>query len=309
MAKSSSKALAARAAWLQLIEDRSNIEIAEELGVSRLRVPKLVRWAEDHDVLEVLIRVPSGIDWEASQAIRSRFGLADALTSLDTGVHAAARLAARFSCEVLTEGGSIGIAWGRSAQAMVAELERMPNVPQVDIVQLIGGLPENGAAWHSAELLVRLSAVTGGEVAGLLSPMIVPDVETARGLREEPSIARAFAQMREANVVVVGIGAWGNGGSRVHAELDDADRDRASDVVADVCGILLDAEGRTVHADISERMISIDETTLRERPVRIGVAVGEGKVPALRAALRSGLLTVLCTDVATAQQILKEDEG
>ena len=41
----SKEVLAARAAWLQLIDGRTHIEIAEILEVSRLRVPKLVRWA------------------------------------------------------------------------------------------------------------------------------------------------------------------------------------------------------------------------------------------------------------------------
>ncbi len=303
---SSNKNLAARAAWLQLIEGRTNIEIAEDLDVSRLRVPKLVRWAEDHDVLDVFIRVPTGIDMSSAQEIRSRFGLPDVLVSADQGVHPAARLAARYVCEVLTEGGLMGIAWGRGAQAMVSELERLPNVPQVDIVQLIGGLPETGTAWHSAELLMRLSSVTGGSVSGLLSPMIVPDAATARGLRGEPSIARAFTQMSKADLAVVGIGAWDAGGSRVRAQLDESDVRAAKDVVADVCGILLDANGDTVHSELSERMISIDEATLRERPVRIGVAVGEGKVPAIRAALRSGLVSVLCTDAPTALLLLSE---
>jgi DNA-binding transcriptional regulator LsrR (DeoR family) len=300
----SNHALAAQASWLQLIQGRMNIEIADALGVSRLRVPKLVKWAEDHDVLDVSLRVPATLDQLAADELRTRFGLADALVSSEPGLHPAARLAAQYCCEVLTEGGSLGIAWGRSAQALVSELEHLPAVPQVDVVQLIGGLPETGTAWHSTELLVRLAAVTGGSAAGLLAPMVIPDAATARGLRDEPSIARAFALMKQANVAVVGVGAWEPGGSRVLAQLDDAEGASTADVVADVCGILLDVDGAVVHAELSERMISIDEATLRERPVRMAIAVGESKARAIASALRSGLVSVLSTDAPTAKQVL-----
>lgn len=299
------EALAARAAWLQLIDNRTNIEISDELGVSRLRVPKLVRWAEDHGLARIAIQKPAGLDWRAAEALQAEFGLADALVDSCGSLSSVGRLAARYISEVLVEGGLLGVAWGRAAQAMVSEMEPMSNLPQTDVVQLIGGLPEpDDTVWHATELLVRLSTILGGNAAALLSPMILPDAATAQGIRQEPSIAHAFEEMERLDVAVLGVGAWAPNGSRVHTELARADLAKTQDVVADVCGILLDAEGNTVHRDLSERIVSIEERVLRERPVRIGIAIGESKVHAIRAALRSGLLTVFCTDSRTAGLLL-----
>ncbi len=295
--------LAARAAWLQLIDGRTNIEIAELLDVSRLRVPKLVRWAEENGLASIAIRAPSGVDWDLADQLRDRFGLVDVLVSPQPSVNSAARLAARYVCEVLIEGGLLGIAWGAATQAMVTELELLPNLPQSDVVQLIGGLPEAETAWHATELLVHLSAVLGGSAAALLSPMILPDAETAHGLRDEPSIAHAFNLMQRLSVAVVGIGAWAAGGSRVLAELTPRDAKRTKDVAADVCGVLLNVDGQVVHEEISARIMSIDAATLRESPVRVGIAVGEHKAEAIHATLKSGLLSVLCTDRRTAELV------
>jgi DNA-binding transcriptional regulator LsrR (DeoR family) len=297
-------ALAARAAWLQHIENRTNIEIANTLGVHRLRVPKLVHWAEDHHLATIAIKRPTGLDWSAAERLRAEFGLVEALVSPQPSLSSVGRLAARYICEVLTEGGLLGVAWGRAVQAMVTELELMPNTPQADVVQLIGGLPEGDTAWNATEVLVRLSTVFGGSAAALLSPMILPDAATAHGLRAEPSIAHAFAAMEQLDVAVVGIGAWLPDGSRVRAELAPNELSRTEDVVADLCGILLDAEGQPVHQDVSERIVSIEARTLQERPVRVGIAVGDLKVQAIRAALNSGFLTVLCTDSQTAERLL-----
>jgi DNA-binding transcriptional regulator LsrR (DeoR family) len=304
----SKEVLAARAAWLQLIDGRTHIEIAEILEVSRLRVPKLVRWAEQNGLVSIAIEAPSGVDWIVADKLRERFGLVDVLVSTQSSLNAVARLAARYVCEVLIEGGLLGIAWGTTTQAMVAEIELLPDVPQSDVVQLIGGLPESETAWHSTELLVHLSNVLGGSAAALLSPMILPDAQTAMGLRAEPSIAHAFKLMQGLSVAVVGIGAWDAGGSRVRSELDTQDVKRTRDVVADVCGVLLNSDGRVVHEEISARIMSIDATTLRESPVRIGIAVGERKADAISSSLKSGLLSVLCTDRHTAEQVLAADE-
>ena len=78
--------------------------------------------------------------------------------------------------------------------------------------------------------------------------------------------------------------------------------------MADVCGVLLNSDGRVVHEEISARIMSIDATTLRESPVRIGIAVGERKADAISSSLKSGLLSVLCTDRHTAEQVLAADE-
>lgn len=296
--------LAANAAWMQLVDRDTNIEIANRLGVSRLLVPKLVATARSNSLADIQIRRPSGMDWELGEQLRTEFGLSEALVTPMPNLHAVARLAARYVCEILVEGGLLGIAWGRSAQAMVAELERMPEVPQTDVVQIIGGLPEPESAWHPTELLVRLTSVLGGSAAALLSPMIVADSATADGLREEKSIAHAFSAMNRIDVAVLGIGAWTTTGSRVRAELEPSDLDGTDDVVADVCGMLLNGDGETIHHDLSTRILSIDEETLRARPVRLGIAMGDGKVEAIRAALRSGLLSTLCTDSRTARLVL-----
>lgn len=303
--ESSRSTLAARAAWLQLILNRTNIDTAEMLGVSRLRVPKLVQWAESHGLAAITIHAPAGLDWELSDRLRERYGLVEALVGVEDSLQSPARWAARYVSEVLTEGGVLGIAWGQGTQAIVREMEALNGIPHADVVQLIGGLPPVGTSWHSSEFLVRLSAVLGGSAAGLLSPMIVPDEATARGLRTEPSIAQAFAFMERMDVAVFGIGAWAEGGSRVREELSAAERAEASDVVADICGVFLNAAGQSVHRELSDRILSIGELTLRNRPVRLGMAVNESKARAIDAALRSGIVTVLCTNATTAAAILR----
>jgi DNA-binding transcriptional regulator LsrR (DeoR family) len=106
---------------------------------------------------------------------------------------------------------------------------------------------------------------------------------------------------------VVGVGAWAPGGSTVRAALSDADAaaaDRAG-AVADMCSILLDADGSEVRAaGMPERCIAISSEELRRVPDVVAVSGGVTKVEAIRAALRSGLIHRLITTEETARRLL-----
>jgi DNA-binding transcriptional regulator LsrR (DeoR family) len=300
--------LAARAAHLRYREGKTNIQIAEELGISRLRVPKLLQHAEDSGIVRVEIQSPHGYDADRAEQLRSAYGLAEAL--IPTFPHSAAlgQLVARYLREVLVFGAKLGMSWGASVEGMVTGLEGVTGLPRFDAVQLIGGIPTLDGALHASGLLARVSAVSGGEVFALHAPMVLPNARTVLGLRSEGSVARAFEAMQSLDAAVIGVGSWQPPVSRVWQELPDPDRAAGvrQGVVADLCGIFLTADGSVTAKELSARMVSIDAESLRATPVKIAVAMGAEKVPALRAAMRSGLVNVLATDAPTADALVAE---
>jgi DNA-binding transcriptional regulator LsrR (DeoR family) len=102
----------------------------------------------------------------------------------------------------------------------------------------------------------------------------------------------------------VGIGAWAPGGSTIRTALSPTDARAVDDAggVADMCSIVLDADGGQVRAaGLPERCIAIHEDQLRRVPDVIAIAGGADKVPAIRAALRSGLIHRLVTNEDAAR--------
>jgi deoxyribonucleoside regulator len=140
----------------------------------------------------------------------------------------------------------------------------------------------------------------------LHAPLVRPDVITADGLRREESIARTLEASRALDVAVVENGGWGLGGTQVLDQLPVADRQATIDegVVANVCGIFLGADGGLRAREVSDRLVSVRQHDLSSAAVRIGVVEGPAAAEAARAAVNSGLLTVLATDVATADLLL-----
>ena len=78
----------------------------------------------------------------------------------------------------------------------------------------------------------------------------------------------------------------------------------AQRAVGDLCSRFIDAAGRPAVPSLDERTVALPLDDLRQKEIRICVAGGTAKVPALRAALQAGYVSHLVTDERTARAVL-----
>jgi DNA-binding transcriptional regulator LsrR (DeoR family) len=114
----------------------------------------------------------------------------------------------------------------------------------------------------------------------------------------------------ELTLALVGIGGLEpsalleqSGNAICAAEAEDL-RERGA--VGDICFRFFDAGGRAVDSPLDARVLGIAPERLHAIPRRIGVAGGDQKYPAVRAALRGGWINVLITDAASAHRLAEE---
>jgi DNA-binding transcriptional regulator LsrR (DeoR family) len=292
------------------LEGKSKIQIAEEFGVSRFKVARVLETALERDLVRIEIRVPAELDAERSDALRARYGLrhavvvqtppdqADAPDPENLGAVAAGLLG-----ELVSDGDVLGLAWGRSISTMANALERLA---PCTVVQLTGVYDVGTTERGSVEAVRAAAAVSGGEAHPLYAPMVLADPATAAALRAQGGIAAAMGYFDKVTVAVVSIGSWAAGISTVHDMLTDAEREHYEGlgVAAEMSSHLFDAEGRLVGRDLGERCITIEADRLRRIPEVLAIAGGTRKAAAIDAVLRSGLVTSLVTDTAAADRLL-----
>lgn len=307
--------LAHRAAVLHYREKKNNLTIAREMGISRFRVARLLEQAVASGAVRVSV-VPAALaDEELAERLRRRFGLVHAVIlapgSSENAVavrQGVAELAARSVRDLVPAGGLFGASWGSMLDAVsTAASSHLGGYPRADVVQLLGGLPTLRGALHATEVVARFASLFGGRAHVLHAPLLVPDVGTAEGLRAEPSVALTLSLARRVDVALLGVGCWEpveSGLARVLPASDVAQIQAAS-TVADVCGLLLDRAGRSVAEAVTERMIGATREDLEHISVRLAVASGSAKVPALRVVLACELANALVTDAVTAQALLE----
>ncbi|MFH8408453.1 sugar-binding transcriptional regulator [Streptomyces sp. NPDC018019] len=295
------------------LEGKSKIQIAEEFGVSRFKVARVLETALERDLVRIEIRVPAELDAERSDALRARYGLRHAVvveSPADASDDAPdpenlGEVAADLLGELVTEGDVLGLAWGRSTIHMAAALHRLP---PCTVVQLTGVYDAGTADRGSVEAVRRAADVSGGEAHPIYAPMLLPDPATAAALRGQTGIARAFEYFDKVTVACVSIGSWAPGISTVYDMLTEQEREHYASLgaAAEMSAHLFDAEGRRIGRDLGERCITVEADRLRRIPEVVAIAGGRRKAAAIGAVLRSGLVTSLVTDTAAADHLLLE---
>ncbi len=308
-------AIAVMAARRFYLDGATKSEIATELGVSRFRVARLLESARRRGIVRIEIAPAPGIDVVIAHELAAAFGIRSAIVVRSVaGPPEFTRsqlggIAASLVAEMIDASDVLGISWGRTLQAMV---EQLPPLPGCTVVQLVGSVPSMDLDINALELIRRMTGRGAGSVYPLHVPLIVDTPEVAAGLRADPHAATTFRMFRLVTRAIVGIGAWTPGGSTLRPAVSESDAaaiDRAG-AVADICSILLDAEGREVSAaGLPDRCLAIRAAELRAVPDVIAVSDGAAKVPAIRAALRSGLVHRLITTEETARLLLDGPEA
>lgn len=295
------------------LEGKSKIQIAEEFGVSRFKVARVLETALERDLVRIEIRVPAELDAERSDALRARYGLRHAVV-VESPADATddapdpenlGEVAADLLGELVTEGDVLGLAWGRSTIHMAAALHRLP---PCTVVQLTGVYDAGTADRGSVEAVRRAADVSGGEAHPIYAPMLLPDSATAAALRGQTGIARAFEYFDKVTVACVSIGSWASGISTVYDMLSEQEREHYASLgaAAEMSAHLFDADGRRIGRDLGERCITVEADRLRRIPEVVAIAGGRQKAAAIGAVLRSGLVTSLVTDTAAADHLLLE---
>jgi DNA-binding transcriptional regulator LsrR (DeoR family) len=295
---------AATAARLYFLESRSKSEIADELGISRFKVARILDEARDSGVVRIEISVPAGIDAALSQEVRQAFGLRH-VVAIDVAemseIHlrrSLAQTATALVSEIVTEDDVLGVGYGRTLTIMAETMDTLARCP---VVQLTGALLGVNMEENSVELVRQISARNGGQAFPMYAPQVLPDPQTAAALRQQPEVAEAYRRFPT-------VTSWNPPASQLYDALPEEDRDSLIElgVVAEVCATLLDAKGNPVAEGFTERCISIRGEELRAIDEVIAVAGGSRKTAAVRSVLLGGYAASLVTDSTLARALLSD---
>jgi DNA-binding transcriptional regulator LsrR (DeoR family) len=303
--------LTASVARRYYLDGRSKIEIADELGLSRFKVARLLDAARAAGLVRIEIADPGAIDVELSTQLQAALGLRRAVVVNTPGRNPArlrqdlGKAAAALLTEIVTADDVLGLAWSRSVSAMTNALTKLPTVP---VVQLTGALVQPGVVDNSVDLVRHAARLSGGAAHYFYAPTIVRDPATARALHKQPEIARTFARFSSVTKAVVGVGLWAPGESTVHDATEPKTRRELHQrgVRGEISGVLVDAHGDPIKSELTNRMMGISAAQLRAIPEVITLAYSTARTPAVQAAIRGGLINSVVTHTSLARALLAQ---
>ncbi|MFC4223989.1 sugar-binding transcriptional regulator [Lysinibacter cavernae] len=292
-------------------DGRTRIEIADEMGLSRFKVARILEKAVELGIVRVEIVTSDVIDLELSVGLQTRFGLKRALAVVTPSEapeviqEFLGKVAAQLLTEIVVEGDLLGFTAGRTLNATASYLTSLAYSDLVALGGVAGPVKE-----HGVEVIRRVGRIAGGETWPIFAPLIVQDPVTATALRNDPLISEAFSRFDRVTKGVVAIGSWSPPDSQLYDTAKDfgiADDLLAKGVVAELCATLLDRDGNIVSA-VDDRAMSITAEQLRNVPEVIMVGGGPRKTLAVRSAIKSGLIDSVVTDARLAQRLLASED-
>jgi dihydroxyacetone kinase-like protein len=303
------------ASWLYYQEGMTQSDIAQTMGISRATVIAYLNEARERGIVNISIEPGRLSSLTLAQSLKSHFNLRDCFV-IPNGVEdhllgdrlgAAGALALR---KFLKSGDTFAVTGGRTVMAVGDNL-KISGLQDVTVVQAIGGaIARNPASpGHCAS---TIASAVNATCVSLSAPAVVSSVEARKMMVAEPLVAEQLEILSRANKALFGIASL-----RPNAALySDGVFDAAalqSYIDGDAVGVLaarfIDAWGQPVAGTLDDRVIGLSLDDLLRIDLRICVAGGFDKVPAILAALRRGYANVLVTDAATARGVLRADGG
>lgn len=297
-----------RAATLYYLEDATQADVAQALGVSRPTVSRMLAEARARGVVRIDVQRPKGLGTdELAQRLREALGLrgvwvADDPDGEPRGATLARQMRAALAATHIGIGDGLLVTPGRTIWEVAHYA--LPSLPGTLVAPTSGGVDETEPYYQTNEITRLVAAGTEGQPWFLYAPAL-PGPELYDLLLREPVIQRVFALWGRARVALLGIGAPPS--KRIsHPSVLPRLLPEMAAAVGDICLRPFDKMGEPIPFPGSDHLVSIQLNELRRLDWTIGLAVDAIKVPSVIGAARAGYINALVTDVETAERILEE---
>ena len=322
-----------RAAWLYHVAGNTQEHTADLLGISRIKVNRLLAEARESGIVKISIEHRFARMVEIEDSLRRRYNLAFCRTtpplmsyisgrrkSLPSrprlaaespiarravGIVAAELLRERLQAD---EASVIGVGWGRSIAEVPNHLVGLTK-PKAKFVSAMGSLTRTSAA-NLFEVVYQFAEKTGGEGHFLPVPFIVNTIADRQIFMSQRIFKETLALAEQASFYMVTFGPCDEHSllfkHRYLSGIELQDLKRAG-AVCDCMGKFFDAEGRVVSSDVNQRTLAVDLEHLFEREV-ILLCAGREKLQAVKGLLKAGFVNGLIIDGDTALWLKEETD-
>ncbi len=291
--------------------ERTQTEIATDLGLTRWQVSRLIAEARETGVVRIQIVPRSQRLPELEVELQRAYGLREAvivpgiagISDENIALESVAQAAGQYLASIKPRVALIGVSWGRTMAAVAQWLP--PNwADGVHVVQINGAVALRMTMARTTSVAEDFARAGNGTVTILPAPAIVGSARTREVLEEDRVLADVQRLIDRAGVLCFSFGALSRGSVLVSSGyLDARDIDDLGEkgAVGDILGRFIDRRGKVVDGALDARTIGLKLDSLKGRDRVVGVCSGKAKHPIALAALRMGYVNVLITDQATAR--------
>jgi len=297
------------AAELYYLYHLTQNEIANQLGVSRVWVGKLLKTAEDLGFVRIEVNTLSAGVTELETVFTEKFSLKRAKVVRCTGnepcLQTTAHAAANYLAGILRHNDRLSTSWGATLAAIVTELVPL-YFPDIIVTPFTGGFGYNPNVTPN-QIAFSLAEKLSAKVAPLHAPGLMAGRQERDLLLLDPTIHRIIEESENADILLMGVGALRNPTLTATRAISEKELAELSDAgcVGEIGMNFIDGSGRLVDHPIQSRLVSGNLKKARQHAREvIVVGCGASKAEILRASMTGRWVDSVVTDETAARAVL-----
>ena len=306
--------LMTKIARLYYVDHLRQTEIADQLDISQATTSRLLKRAQDEQIIRINISAPPGTYADLESQLESIYRLKEAIVveSLPDEKQIMRDLgsaAAYYLDTTLKPNEVIGISsWSATLLGTVDAMMPISKPSGAQVIQILGGVGNSTVESRAVYLVNRLALLVQGKAILLPVPAVVGALDTRQLYLQDPLVCETIDRFDSVTLALVGIGSLepsdllaSSGNVFTAQELETL---RNLGAVGDVCLHFFDADGAAVQTPLKDRVIGMQLEQLRKVKRSVGIAGGKRKLAAIRGAVLGGFINILITDLVTAQELV-----
>lgn len=300
-----------RAAWMYFVEQMTQNDIADVLGVGRVTVVRMLADARIRNEVKIAIEGELSEVVRLERALEATFGVGEAIVAplsepTADPIPSISAATGTFLSDAMKPGMTVGVGWGRTLFASLSSISGR-TLPDFKVISLLGGVSQV-RRFNPAEFAWRFAQAFQGEGFLIPAPAVVDSAATKEALIKRCGIQEIFDMADTLDAVVISVGGvdsattfYRGGFLTEDQRLDLVNRG----AVGDLLFHFFDKNGELIEHPINDRVMSVDVDRIRRAPLRILASGGPEKAGAMIAAMQLVRPTVLITDEESARALLR----
>lgn len=301
----------ARVAYLYFVAGQTQQDIADHLGITRLRVNNIVGQCRSDGTVVVDVRLPIADCIALEERLKTRFGLGSAtvvpiIDDVDVLQRMIGEAAGALLDRLIGNGMGLGVGWGRTLSWAANRVTRR-RYGESWVATLMGGLTR-GSGTNTFEVATHFAQALGADCYYLAAPLYCPSIESREMLLTHHGLADVMRRARSVDLALVSSGDFSR---RSQLAVTPTVKEnlaslREAGAIGDLLGSFLTAEGKLADHPLNERVMALNIADLARIKTSILVSGGLYKFDIVRAALISERVNGIVTDEALARTILEK---
>ncbi|ETW93023.1 MAG: hypothetical protein ETSY1_41040 [Candidatus Entotheonella factor] len=303
--------LRARICWYYFQEGQTQEAIAKRVGLTRLRVNRMLNEARASGFVQVSINSPVGACIELEAQLAESYGLAEVIVvPAPLPGHderpVVGLAAGEYISTTLPADGVLGMTWGGTIHAAAQAIHYRKNTENV-VVSLCGGLAKSTQInpYDNATMFAR---ILDAECYYMTAPLIADSESMRDMLLTSTSVRTVLEWVPKIDVALLSAIDLTSDSKLLEYGILSAEQVLSlidAGAVGDIAGHYLDVQGRRVSHALNALRVAPSLEAVRRIPKIVLAAGGLQKVAIIRAAIRAGLCHVLITEERAAAALVE----